>query len=174
MVRALLVFGLVLVAFACFAAAQAAGQAGVQSGQATVRVEPLHLQGPRVLAEQTEQGAIRDYMEAWKAMRAALDQNQPALLNADFVGTAHDKLTETIHEQAAAGIHTQYRDRTHDLQIVFYSPEGSSIEIIDNVDYDLQVFDHDHSVSTQQAHARYVVLLTPAEVRWRVRVLQAE
>ena len=29
-------------------------------------------------------------------------------------------------------------------------------------------------MSTQQAHARYVVLLTPAEVRWRVRVLEAE
>lgn len=172
MVRAGVLFALVL--GAGMAAGAAARPADVQDGQTSVRVEPAHLQGPRVLAEQTEQGAIEDYLEAWKAMRAALDQNQPGLLNADFVGTAKDKLTETIHQQAAAGIHTRYQDRAHDLQVVFYSPEGLSIELIDNVDYDVQVFDHEHALSTQQAHAQYVVLLTPAEVRWRVRVLQAQ
>lgn len=165
--RALLIVGLMM-------AVSAGTAAGQDAAQPAVRVEPAHLQGPRALAEQTEQGAIRDYLEAWKAMRAALDQNQPGLLSADFVGTAKDKLTDTIHEQAAAGIHSHYQDRAHDLQIVFYSPDGLSIELIDNVDYDVQIFDHDHSLSTQQAHARYVVLLTPAEVRWRVRVLQAE
>ncbi len=144
------------------------------AAQATVHVEPAHLQGPRELAEQTQQGAIRDYLESWKAMRAALDQNQPALLNADFVGTAKDKLTQTIHEQAAAGIHARYTDKAHDLQIVFYSPEGLSIELRDNVDYEVQVFDRNKSLSTQQVHARYIVVLTPAEVRWRVRILQAD
>lgn len=172
MTRALMVSGLLF--GLGIAAGTAPGQAGGQDGEAAVRVEPVHLQGPRVLAEQTEQGAIRDYLDAWKAMSAALDQNQPGLLNADFVGTAKDKLIETIHEQAAAGIHTRYRDRAHDLQVVFYSPEGLSIELIDNVDYDVQVIGHEHSLSSQQAHARYVVLLTPAEVRWRVRVLQAQ
>ncbi len=144
------------------------------AAQATVRVEPTHLDGPRALAEQTEQGAIRDYLESWKTMRAALNQNQPALLNADFVGTAKDKLTQTIHEQAAAGIHTRYTDKAHDLQIVFYSPEGLSIQLQDTVDYEVQVFDHDKSLSIRQVHARYIVVLTPAEVRWRVRVLQAD
>lgn len=175
MARALLIFGLVLCVMIAAGQGAASAQADVQgAGQAAVRVEPAHLQGPRVLAEQTEQGAIRDYLDAWKAMRAAMNQNQPGLLNADFVGTAKDKLTETIHEQAAAGIHTQYQDRAHDLQVVFYSPDGLSIELIDKVDYDVQVFDNQHSVSTQQAHAQYVVLLTPAEVRWRVRVFQAQ
>jgi hypothetical protein len=144
------------------------------AAQATVHVEPSHLEGPRELAEQTAQGAIRDYLESWKTMRTALNQNQPALLNTDFVGTAKDKLTQTIHEQAAAGIHTLYTDKAHDLQIVFYSPEGLSIELQDKVDYEVQVFDHDKPVSTQQVHARYIVVLTPAEVRWRVRVLQAD
>jgi hypothetical protein len=142
--------------------------------QASMHVEPAHLQGPRELAEQTQQGAIRDYLESWKAMCAALDQNQPDLLNADFVGTARDRLTQTIHEQAAAGIHARYTDKAHDLRIVFYSPEGLSIELQDDVDYEVQAFDHDKSLSTQQAHARYIVVLTPAEVRWRVRVLQAD
>lgn len=161
--KATLAFGAVLGAASITAAAQA-----------TVHVEPAHLSGPRELAEQTQQGAIRDYLESWKTMREALSQNQPALLNADFVGTAKEKLTQTIHEQSAAGIHTSYTDKAHDLQILFYSPEGLSIELQDNVDYEVQVFDHDKSLSTQQVHARYIVVLTPAEVRWRVRVLQAD
>lgn len=167
--RRLLIFGALFVA----AAALSAGQ-DTPAGSPSVRVEPAHLSGPRALADNTEQGAIGDYLESWKAMSSALDQNQPSLLNVDFVGTARDKLTQTIHEQQAAGIHTHYQDRAHDLQIVFYSPDGLSIELVDTVDYDVQVFDRDQQVTTQQAHARYVVLLTPAEVRWRVRVLQAE
>jgi hypothetical protein len=148
--------------------------AAIAAAQATVHVEPAHLSGPRELAAQTAQGAIRDYLDSWKSMRDALAQNRPDLLNADFVGTAKDKLTDTIHEQAAAGMHTDYRDRAHDLQIVFYSPEGLSIEMTDSVDYDVEVFDHDKLVSTQPMHARYIVILTPAEVRWRVRVMQSE
>ena len=83
-------------------------------------------------------------------------------------------LPRRFMQQAALGIRTAYQDRAHDVQIVFYSPEGLSIELIDNVDYDVQVFDHDKLETTQQVHARYVVVMTPAEVRWRVRVLQAE
>ena len=67
-----------------------------------------------------------------------------------------------------------YQDRAHDLQIVFYSPEGLSIQIVDTVDYDEQVLDHDKVLATKLVRKRYVVVLTPSEVRWRVRVFQAE
>jgi len=141
--------------------------------QPSVQVEPFALKGPRALQDQTRAAVIRDYLQSWKSFRTALDQNQPALLNADFVGAAKDALTDTIHQQAALGLHTQYEDRAHDLQIVFYSPDGLSIELTDKVDYDVQVFDHDKVAATQHVSARYVVVLTPAEVRWRVRVFQA-
>ena len=36
-----------------------------------------------------------------------------------------------------------------------------------------QVVDHDKILTTQHVTARYVVVLTPSETRWRVRVLQA-
>jgi hypothetical protein len=36
------------------------------------------------------------------------------------------------------------------------------------------VFDHDKQLTTQQVHAHYIVVLTPAEVRWRVRVFQPQ
>jgi hypothetical protein len=143
------------------------------SAQATVRVEPPNLQGPRPLPEQTGKAAIRDYLQSWQNISAALEQNRADLLDPAFVGTARDKLTETIQQQTALGIHTRYQDRAHDIQIVFYSPEGLSIELTDDVEYDLQIFDHDRVKTTQHISVRYVIVLTPAEVRWRVRVFQA-
>jgi hypothetical protein len=143
------------------------------SAQATVRVEPLNLQGPRTLPEQTGKAAIRDYLQSWQNMSAALDQNRANLLDPAFVGTARDKLAGTILHQTELGIHTRYQDRAHDIQIVFYSPEGLSIELTDDVEYDLQIIDNDRVKTTQHISARYVIVLTPAEVRWRVRVFQA-
>jgi hypothetical protein len=142
--------------------------------QPTVQVEPPQLQGSRPLEKQTESAVIRDYLRSWQSFRGALDQNQADLLDADFVGTARDKLAETIGEQAKIGIHTRYQDRAHDLQIVFYSPEGLSVQLIDTVEYDEQVLDHDKVLATERVRARYLVVLTPAEVRWKVRIFQAE
>lgn len=142
--------------------------------QATVRVEPTNLQGPRPLEKQTEAAVIRDYLQAWKSFGAAFNQNRADLLDRDFVGTSKDKLTNTIHEQAQLGMRTRYQDAAHDIQIVFYSPEGLSIQLVDNVEYNLQILDHDKSITTQKVHARYIAVLTPSEVRWRVRVFQAE
>jgi hypothetical protein len=150
-----------------FSAISAAGVA-----QTSVRVEPANLQGPRPLQEQTGTAAIRDYLQSWKSLRISLEQNRADLLDPDFVGTARDKLTRTIQEQAELGIRTSYQDRSHDLQIVFYSPEGLSMELIDKVEYDVQVFDHEKLQTTQRVNARYLVILTPAEVRWRVRIFQ--
>jgi len=154
--------------------AVAATAATMAVAQPTVRVEPAHLETQRPLADETAKAAIRDYLESWQSMDAALEQNRPDLLDADFVGDARDKLSETIQEQAKLGIRTHYEDRAHDVQIVFYSPEGLSIELIDTVDYDTQLLDHDKPQAKQQVHARYIVVLTPAELRWRVRVLQAQ
>ncbi len=112
---------------------------GLEAAQATVRVEPANLQGPRPLQEQTGTAAIRDYLQSWQSLSAALEQNRADLLDSDFVGTAKEKLTDTIQNQTALGIRTRYMDRAHDLQIIFYSPEGLSIELLDKVEYDVQV-----------------------------------
>ncbi|MGA2169054.1 MAG: hypothetical protein ABSG62_12655 [Terracidiphilus sp.] len=146
---------------------------GIASAQAAVRVEPPNLQGPRPLPEQTGTAAIRDYLQSWQSLRAAFEQNRADLLDPDFVGTARDKLTDTIQQQVNLGIRTHYQDRAHDLQIVFYSPEGLSIELTDKVEYDVKVLDHERVKTIQHLSARYVIVLTPAEVRWRVRVFQA-
>ncbi|SRR5579871_6157221 len=144
------------------------------AAQPDVRVEASHLQGPRPLQEQTQSAAVRDYLHAWQTMNAAFDRNDVAALDRDFVGTAHDKLADAVRQQAAMGLHARYIDKAHDIQIAFYSPEGLSIELTDTVQYDIQVLDHDKLQTTQQVSARYIVVLTPAEVRWRVRVFQAQ
>lgn len=141
--------------------------------QVSVQVEPPQLMGSRPLEKQTEAAVIRDYLQSWKGLQAALDQNQAGLLDPDFIGIARDKLAGTIEEQAKLGIHARYEAKSHDLQLVFYSPEGMSIQLIDKVVYDEQVLDHEKVLTTKQVQARYVVVLTPSEVRWKVRVFQA-
>lgn len=144
------------------------------SDHPAVRVAPTDSVGPRSLEKQTETGVIRDYLKAWRSMSDALDQNRTDLLDPDFIGTAKEKLTGTIREQAKLGIHTRYRDGAHDLQLVFYSPEGLSIQLVDAVEYDMEVLDRDKVLATQHVRARYVAVLTPTEVRWKVRIFQAE
>jgi hypothetical protein len=148
--------------------------AGSAIAQANVRVEPASVQGPRILEQQTASAAIRDYLQAWHSLSAAMEQNRTDLLDADFTGTALDKLGETVQQQATIGLNTRYQDRAHDIQIVFYSPEGLSIELTDTVDYDQQVLDHGKPITSQAMHARYLVVLTPTEARWKVRVFQAQ
>jgi hypothetical protein len=139
-----------------------------------VRVEPTGSVGPRTLEKQTETAVVRDYLEAWRSMSAALEHNRTDLLEADFVGTAKEKLADTIREQARLGLETHYRATAHDLRLVFYSPEGMSIQLLDTVDYEVQLVDHGKVQTTQQFRTRYVAVLTPTEVRWKVRVFQAE
>lgn len=140
----------------------------------SVRVEPPDLHGSRQLdaAGVTEKSVIHNYLESWQSLRNALDSNQASLLSPHFVGTAHDKLAGVVAEQSKIGIHTRYLDRSHDLQIVFYSPEGLSIELTDDVVYDEQVMEGANVLSSQTIRARYLAVLTPTDVRWTVRILQ--
>ena len=140
----------------------------------TVRVQPPHLQGSRPLEAPTESAVLRDYLQSWKTLQLALDQNQANLLDQNFVGTAREKIANTIDEQSKLGIHTRYQERSHEIQIVFYSPDGQSIQMIDNVDYEQRVFDHDSILSMRPIRERYVIVLTPTDVRWKVRVFQAD
>lgn len=146
----------------------------IWAGQPSVQVEPSNLQGSRSVEKQTETAVIRDYLQSWQSLRSAMQQNRPQLLDPDFAGTARDKLTDTIQEQAKLGLRTRYQDRSHHLQIVFYSPEGLSIQMMDTVEYDQQVLDHGKLLTTQHIRARYIVVMTPAEARWQVRIFQAD
>jgi len=160
--------------FIILATAVGAAVPAIPAELPAVRVEPSTVQGPRQLQEQTARAAIQDYIDSWKSMSRALDQNLPDLLERDFTGSAKDKLTDVIRQQTSAGIHTLYSDRSHDVQVLFYSPEGLSIELADTVQYDVKLLKNERVLGVQQVQARYIVVLTPSEVRWRVRIFQAQ
>jgi hypothetical protein len=137
-----------------------------------VKIEPLDKVGPRPLEEQTKASVIKDYLEAWRGIAAAFDGNEPGLLDAYFVGEAKRKLADTVHEQVGLDIRTSYRDKSHNIKVVFYSPEGLSIELIDDVEYEVEVRDRNEIVGSQVVRCRCTAVLTPTEARWKVRIFQ--
>ncbi len=140
----------------------------------SVRVETTDPSSPREIEPQTQQAVVHDYLLAWQTLSNALESNQPGLLDAVFVGVAKQKLADTIREQEKLGIQTRYVDRSHDLKFLFYSPEGLSIQLQDTVEYDIEVTDHNKEIGTRHIRARYVAVLSPTEVRWKVRIFQAD
>jgi hypothetical protein len=143
------------------------------AAQPSVRVAPMDSVGPRPVEKQTQSSVVRDYLQAWQTLSSALHQNRADLLDEYFVGFAKEKLADTIREQQNLGIQTIYRDASHDLQVAFYSPEGLSIQLLDNAEYVVEVRDHGKTVGIQHVRARYVAVLTPTESKWKVRVFQS-
>jgi hypothetical protein len=132
--------------------------------------------GPRNMEQQTKTAVVRDYLASWQAMSNALSNNDASLLDADFVGVAHEKLLVTITEQQnlqLRTVYTVYKERSHDIHLLFYSPEGLSVQLVDTVEYDVQLLDHGKLQGTQHVRTRYLAVLTPTEVRWKVRIFQA-
>jgi len=159
---------LILVACSVFLAAAAPGVE-----KPAVQVDPTESVGPRTPEKQTATAVVRDYLQAWQTLSDALGGNRPDLLDRDFLGTAKLKLTQTIEDQTKLKIATQYRDTAHHIRLLFYSPEGLSMQLLDTVEYDVQITDHDKVRAMQHVRSRYVAVLTPTEVRWKVRIFQA-
>ena len=129
--------------------------------------------GPRQVEDTTERALARDYASAWQAMTQAFEQNRASLLDANFIGDANDKLSATIVEQNKSGLRQRIVDQGHHVDAVFYSPEGSAIELHDTAHLQLQLLDGSRVIQSQDATVHYVALLTAAENSWKVRVLQA-
>jgi hypothetical protein len=128
---------------------------------------------PRKVEDTTERSVARDYAAAWKAMSEALDQNRSDILGSNFVGTANDKLTAAVAEQRKSGLRQRIVDKGHQVNAVFYSPEGSAMELQDTAQVQIQLMDGGKVVHTEDATLHYMVLLTAAENSWKVRVLEA-
>lgn len=128
---------------------------------------------PRQVEDTTEKAVARDYSAAWQAMTEALDKNRANLLAANFVGAAADKLTATVKQQQQTGLHQRFVDKGHTVQAVFYSPEGSAMELHDTAHLQIELLDGDKVIHSEEATVHYVALLTAAENSWKVRILQA-
>ena len=126
----------------------------------------------RPLEEQTKKSLVRDYAKAWHTLAQALAQNRPDLIGNDFTGVADEKLAAAVAEQAKSGLRTRYIDHGHKIEVLFYSPEGLSIELRDTAQLERQVLDGEKVIHSEQVTRHYISLMTPTEVRWKVRLLQ--
>ena len=169
-------FAIIVVLVAMFAvAARRAGAAGPNAPTgAGVDVQlDSSAATPRQAEDTTEKAIVRDYGNAWSALARALEQNRADLLGASFTGVAQEKLAERIRQQKANGLRTRYVDRGHKLEAIFYSPEGSAMELRDTAKLEIEYLDGETVVGREQVTAHYVALMTVAEDRWKVRLLQA-
>jgi hypothetical protein len=129
--------------------------------------------GPRQIEETTEKAIIRDYGNAWATMARALNDNRTDQLADTFVGYAQDQLAERVREQQKNNLQTRYIDHGHEVQAIFYSPEGSAMQLRDVANVEIQLLDGGKVVHSERATVNYVALMTVAEDRWKVRVLDA-
>lgn len=128
---------------------------------------------PRQLEETTPASIVRDYKAAWQNLGTAMDQNRADLLDASFVGFAHDKLSDAIEEQKKSGLHRRYIDHGHKLEVVFYSYDGSAMQLKDTASVEVELLDGNKVIATQPGTIFYMVLMTPAENSWKIRDLEA-
>ncbi len=137
----------------------------------TVRLDAANA-GPRQIEDATGRAVVRDYAAAWESLEAALESNRADLLGGNFAGFAADKFRQAIADQQQSGLRTRYVDRGHQLEALFYSPEGASLQLRDTAQLEMQLLDGDRVVYSAPMTAHYIVLMTPAADRWQVRLLQ--
>jgi hypothetical protein len=128
---------------------------------------------PRQVEDSTAQAVARDYSKAWQAMSAARNQNRPDLLGAMFVGTARNEIAQAILQQQKSGVRLRFVDHGHKLTAMFYSQEGSALQLRDVANVEVQVLDGKSVVHSEDATVNYIVVMTPAADHWQVRMLQA-
>ena len=127
---------------------------------------------PRQVEDVTEKAITRDYANAWKIMETALSENRTDQLAAGFSGIAEDKLQKRVEGQRASNLRTRIIDRGHKLEAIFYSPEGSALQVRDTAQLEIEYLDGSSVVHREQVTQKYLALLTVGEDRWKVRVLE--
>ena len=128
---------------------------------------------PRQVEDTTQTSVLRDYKGAWQALGGAMEQNRADLLDASFVGFARDHFAQAIAEQKQNGLRRRYVDHGHKVEAVFYSYDGSALQLKDTASVEIQLMDGDKVVATEPGTIHYMVLMTPAENSWKIRDLEA-
>jgi hypothetical protein len=129
---------------------------------------------PRDVEETTTKSITREYTTAWKTLADALANNRPDRIGASFVGTAEDQLRQQIAEQKKNGLSVRIVDHGHKVDVVFYSPEGSAMQLRDTAQLERQYLDGGRVVHSEKVTQNYVVLMAVTGDRWKVRLLQEQ
>jgi hypothetical protein len=165
---------------ACFAVALAVLVSFASPRQTAWAADPLpkvqlnaDAIAPRPIEELTGKNITRDYAFAWQTLAQAMAQNQPQLLDSYFTGFAKNTFAQAIADQKSAGLQTRYIDHGHKVEAFFYSPNGDAMQLRDNAQLEIQLFDGSKMIHQEQVELHYLVIMTPAADRWVVRLLEA-
>jgi hypothetical protein len=138
----------------------------------SVQLEVKNAQ-PREVEDVTQNAIVRDYTLAWQAISTSLANNTLQPLNDNFVGFALDKFTQRVKDQKQNGLTTRIIDHGHKVEAIFYSNDGAAIELKDTASVETQVLDGSTVIHSDQAQIQYYAVMTGAEDRWKVRVLES-
>ena len=127
---------------------------------------------PRAIEELTGTTVAHNYALAWRDMAYALDSSQTGAIGDEFAGVAKDRLTRRIAEQRDTGVHVRIVDHGHQVKAVFYSTDGTAMQLMDQAQLEIQTFDGNKLLDTQNSTHQYMVLMTPGADRWYVRDLE--
>ena len=127
----------------------------------------------RPIEASTMQAVEKQYQLAWKNLELALQQNDADLLNEAMVGVARERYAAQIKDQQRGNVKVRLLDHGHQVEAVFYSHEGSVIELQDIAQLEIQIWDGSKVISSENKTLNYVALLTVVDDRWKVRVLEA-
>lgn len=127
---------------------------------------------PRPIEQLTGTTITRHYALAWQELAQALSANLANGLGDEFTGFAKERLTKRIAEQAEAGIHVRILDHGHQVKALFYSTDGTAMQLVDQAQLEIQILSGDTVLSTENSPHKYMVLMTPGADRWYVRDLE--
>ncbi len=129
--------------------------------------------GPRSIEQRTGETVTRDYAHAWQDLAESVEGNRTDLLNDYFTGIAKERWTQRITAQRKTGLRTRYVDRGHQVKALFYSPDGGEMQLVDQAQIEVQVFDGSKAIYTANRPQKYLVLMTPGADRWYVRSMES-
>jgi hypothetical protein len=157
--------------FALVALVLAIAQSSLAQSAPQVHLDASGL-APRPIEELTGTTIARHYAQAWSHLASALESDRADGLGEEFTGFAKDRLTQRIAEQKEAGLHMRIVDHGHQLKAIFYSTDGTEMQLLDQAQLEIQTFDGSKLIDTQNAPHQYMVLMTPGADRWYIRDLE--
>jgi len=128
---------------------------------------------PRQVDDSVQQAIVRDYSAAWQSLATALATNNDGALKEDFIGFALDKLTQRVKDQQHSGLSTRIVDRGHQVEVIFYSQDGSAMQLRDTATLETAILEGETVIHSERAQVTYYAIMTGAEDRWKVRVLES-
>jgi hypothetical protein len=159
------VLGLMVLAGSTFSLAQS------PSSVPQVRLNADGL-APRSIEDLTGTTIAKNYAKAWHDLASALASSRSAEIGEEFTGFAKDRLVKRIGDQQQTDVHVHIVDHGHQLKAIFYATDGSVMQLVDEAQLEIQTFDGEKLLDTQNMPRHYMVLMTPGADRWYVRDLE--